>query len=89
MYAIALQSISAASTMGGFDMRQVFAGTLIETRPDWAVTFVDNHDTQLGQSLESWIEGWFKLHAYSLILLRNEGTPVDLLGRSFTVIKKC
>lgn len=70
----------AASTMGEFDMRQIFAGTLIETRPDWAVTFVDNHDTQHGQSLESWVEGWFKLHAYSLILLRNEGTPVVFWG---------
>ncbi|MDU6523320.1 MAG: alpha-amylase family glycosyl hydrolase, partial [Enterococcus sp.] len=70
----------AASTMGNFDMRQIFAGTLIETRPDWAVTFVDNHDTQQGQSLESWVEGWFKLQAYSLILLRNEGTPVIFWG---------
>lgn len=41
----------AASTMGEFDMRQIFTGTLIETRPDWAVTFVDNHDTQHGQKL--------------------------------------
>jgi alpha-amylase len=66
--------------MGEFDMRQIFSGTLIETRPDWAVTFVDNHDTQPGQSLESWVEGWFKLQAYSLILLRNEGTPVVFWG---------
>lgn len=70
----------ASSTMGEFDMRQIFSGTLIETRPDWAVTFVDNHDTQPGQSLESWVEGWFKLQAYSLILLRNEGTPVVFWG---------
>lgn len=70
----------ASSTMGAFDMRQIFSGTLLESRPDWAVTFVDNHDTQHGQSLESWVEGWFKLQAYSLILLRNEGIPVIFWG---------
>lgn len=70
----------AANSMGNFDMREIFAGTLIETRPDWSVTFVDNHDTQKGQSLESWVEGWFKGHAYALTLLRNEGTPVVFWG---------
>ncbi|MEO1770869.1 alpha-amylase [Candidatus Enterococcus ferrettii] len=70
----------AANSMGNFDMRGIFAGTLIETRPDWSVTFVDNHDTQKGQSLESWVEGWFKSHAYALTLLRNEGTPVVFWG---------
>ncbi len=34
----------------------------------------------LGKVSESWIEGWFKLHAYSLILLKNEGTPVVFWG---------
>lgn len=74
----------AATTMGTYDMRTIFDGTLIQARPDWAVTFVDNHDTQKGQSLESWVDGWFKCHAYALILLRDEGTPVvfwtDLFG---------
>ncbi len=70
----------AANSMGNFDMREIFTGTLIETRPDWAVTFVDNHDTQKGQSLESWVEGWFKGHAYALTLLRNQGTPVVFWG---------
>jgi alpha-amylase len=40
-----------------------------------AVTFVDNHDTQPGTSLESWVEPWFKPLAYALILLRREGYP--------------
>lgn len=70
----------AANSMGNFDMREIFTGTLIETRPDWSVTFVDNHDTQKGQSLESWVDGWFKGHAYALTLLRNEGTPVVFWG---------
>ncbi|MGX8706428.1 MAG: alpha-amylase domain-containing protein, partial [bacterium] len=39
------------------------------------VTFVDNHDTQYGQSLQSFVEDWFKPLAYALILLRQDGIP--------------
>lgn len=70
----------ASSSMGQFDMRNLFQGTLVESRPDYAVTFVDNHDTQKGQSLESWVEGWFKAHAYAAILLRKIGTPTVFWG---------
>ncbi len=70
----------ASSSMGSFDMREIFANTLIASRPDYAVTFVDNHDTQKGQSLESWIDGWFKVHAYALILLRKAGIPTVFWG---------
>lgn len=70
----------ASTSMGSFDMRRIFDQTLLSTRPDYAVTFVDNHDTQKGQSLESWIEGWFKVHAYALILLRKEGVPTIFWG---------
>ena len=52
-------------------MAEIFDGTIVKEKPDKAVTFVDNHDTQIGQSLESWVLDWFKPHAYSLILLRN------------------
>lgn len=34
----------------------------------------------LGQSLESWIPGWFKPIAYSLILLRRDGLPCIFYG---------
>lgn len=34
----------------------------------------------LGQALESWIPDWFKPLAYSLILLRNSGTPCVFYG---------
>ena len=44
------------------------------------MTFVDNHDTQPGQSLESWVDGWFKAAAYGLILLRKEGYPCVFWG---------
>ncbi|HMU82776.1 MAG TPA: alpha-amylase [Leptospiraceae bacterium] len=66
----------AASKSGGnFDMRRLFSGTLMEQRPRMAVTFVDNHDSQPLQALESCIEPWFKPLAYAAILLRREGYP--------------
>lgn len=62
------------------DMSKLFEGTLVGTRPHQAVTFVDNHDTQPGQSLESWVEPWFKPAAYGLILLRAFGYPCVFWG---------
>lgn len=43
--------------------------TLHEFEPDFSVAFVDNHDTQPGQALYSWVENWFKPHAYAITLL--------------------
>lgn len=63
-----------------YDLSRVFDGTLARERPGKAVTFVDNHDTQPGQSLESWVEPWFKPLAYALILLRREGYPCVFFG---------
>lgn len=64
-----------ASTDPGFDLRKIFDGSLVEAEPDSAITFVDNHDTQPLQSLESTVEEWFQPHAYALILLREAGIP--------------
>jgi alpha-amylase len=58
-----------------YDMRQIFDNTLVQKRPEMAITFVDNHDTQPLQALQSTVEFWFKPIAYSLILLREQGTP--------------
>lgn len=70
-----------ASRGGGhYDLRRIFDGTLVQARPDLAVTFVDNHDTQPGQALQSWVEGWFKPLAYALILLREGGMPCVFYG---------
>ena len=44
------------------------------------MTFVDNHDTQRGQALESTVEEWFKPAAYALILLRQNGLPCVFYG---------
>lgn len=65
-----------ASRAGGlYDMRQILDGTLVQQQPMLAVTFVDNHDSQPLQMLESVVETWFKPLAYALILLRLEGYP--------------
>ncbi len=65
----------AAQSGSDYDMRQLLPETLLSERPENAVTFVDNHDTQLGQSLQSFVDDWFKPLAYAVILLRQEGLP--------------
>ncbi|UBF30573.1 alpha-amylase (plasmid) [Kovacikia minuta CCNUW1] len=65
-----------ASKAGGFyDMRGILDNSLMKNLPLFAVTFVDNHDTQPLQALESLVENWFKPLAYAIILLRAEGYP--------------
>jgi alpha-amylase len=58
-----------------YDMRRILDGTLMQQRPTHAVTFVENHDSQPLQALESVVEPWFKPLAYAIILLRQEGYP--------------
>ena len=70
----------AASKDENYDLSRIFDGTLVKENSAMAVTFVDNHDTQPGQALESFIEPWFKQAAYSLILLREEGYPCVFYG---------
>ena len=60
-------SVSSAARSGAAD-------------PACSVTFVDNHDTQPGQALCSFIPAWFKPIAYALILLRDQGTPCVFYG---------
>lgn len=70
----------AASEGASYDLRQLFDNTLIQAAPTQAVTFVDNHDSQKGGSLESEIDAWFKPLAYAVILLRKEGYPCLFYG---------
>ena len=70
----------ASLSDGNFDLSKLFDGTLVQAEPEWAVTFVDNHDTQHGQSLQSSVADWFKPSAYALILLRQEGYPCVFYG---------
>jgi len=65
----------ASRSGGNYDMRRILDGTLMQQRPDQAVTFVENHDSQPLQALESVVEPWFKPLAYAMILLRREGYP--------------
>jgi len=78
----------ASISDGAFNMAEIFDGTIVKEKPDKAVTFVDNHDTQIGQSLESWVLDWFKPHAYSLILLRKEGLPCIFYGDYYGIPAK-
>lgn len=70
----------ASSEGAAFDLRTIFDNTLVQREPWYAVTFVDNHDTQPGQMLESWVADWFKPLAYALILLRKDGFPCVFYG---------
>ncbi len=65
----------ASKSGADYDMRCILDGTLMQERPTQAVTFVENHDSQPLQALESPVEPWFKPLAYALILLRGEGYP--------------
>lgn len=70
----------AAKEGENYDLTKLFENTLVQAFPDKAVTFVDNHDTQYGQSLESWVQSWFKPQAYAIILLRESGYPCVFYG---------
>lgn len=78
----------ASISNGEFNMSQIFDGTIVGKDPDKAVTFVDNHDTELGQALESWVLDWFKPLAYALILLRKDGNPCVFYGDYYGVPEK-
>jgi alpha-amylase len=65
----------ASTTDSSYDMSKILDNTLVQHKPGLAITFVDNHDTQPLQSLQSPVELWFKPMAYALILLREQGLP--------------
>src|SRR4029453_18563760 len=65
----------ASRASGNYDMRRLLDDTLLQQRGRDIVSFVENHDSQPLQALESVVEPWFKPLAYALILLRHEGYP--------------
>ena len=69
----------------GFDLGSLLQDTLVQQHPTLAVTFVDNHDSQPGQALESPVDDWFKPAAYALILLQKEGYPCIFYGDYYGV----
>ncbi len=66
------------------DFAHMLDGAFVTADPVHAVTFVDNHDTQPNQALESTVQPWFKPVAYAIVLLREAGYPcvffADLFG---------
>lgn len=79
--------LEAAASNGNYDMSRLYENTLTGTDPEHAVTFVDNHDTQPGQALYSFIPAWFKPAAYALILLRAAGTPCVFYGDYYGIAR--
>ncbi len=73
-------SLYEASKREDFDLRNIFQDTLVQAHPMKAVTFVDNHDSQPGQSLCSWVDPWFREIAHAIILFRKDGYPCLFLG---------
>ena len=70
----------ASEEGAAFDMRTIFDDTLVQSHPLHSVTFVDNHDSQPEEALESWVKDWFKQIAYGLVLLRKDGYPCVFYG---------
>jgi alpha-amylase len=71
---------NASKSSPDFDLRTIYDSTLVASKPANAITLVQNHDTQPGQSLYAEIKDFFKPLAYALILLRKEGHPLVFYG---------
>lgn len=71
---------AASKSDGNYDLRTIFDNSVVKLNAMKSVTFVDNHDSQPGQSLVSFVEPWFKEIAYGLILLRKDGYPCIFYG---------
>lgn len=73
-----------------YDLSKIFENTLLESHPHLSITFVDNHDSQPLQSLEAYVDFWFRPLAYALILLREQGIPclfyADVYGAKYVDI---
>lgn len=75
----------ASLSDNSYPLCDILKNSLVSAKQEYAVTFVDNHDTQHDQPLYSWVQGWFKPLAYALILLRQEGTPCVFYGDLYGV----
>lgn len=77
----------ACNASGTFDMGSLWNNTLVLNQPQNTVTFVENHDTQAGQALQTVIQDWFKPIAYACILLRDNGYPCVFYGDYYGIKK--
>ncbi|WP_313001975.1 alpha-amylase [Chryseobacterium gleum] len=75
-----------------YDLSGILKGSFLEKKPVFSVSFVENHDTQQLQALESAVKDWFKPLAYAIILLTDEAYPCvfypDLFGAEYIDIKE-
>lgn len=78
---------ASTSKYVNYDMRKIFDNTLVKADSEHAVTFVDNHDSEPGQSLASYVSPWFKPIAYTLILARKDGYPCVFYGDYYGINK--
>lgn len=69
-----------ASYHKDYNLSNLLNNTLTKSYPEKSVLFVDNHDTEPNQALESWVQPWFKPLAYTFILTRLEGIPCVFYG---------
>lgn len=69
-----------ASYNKDYNLSNLLNNTLTKRYPEKSVSFVDNHDTEPKQALESWVQPWFKPLAYTFILTRLEGIPCVFFG---------
>ncbi|SEM34949.1 alpha-amylase [Chryseobacterium taichungense] len=71
-----------------YDLSQILKGSFLDQKPVFSVSFVENHDTQKLQALESAVKNWFKPLAYAIILLSEDAYPCifypDLFGAEYT-----
>jgi alpha-amylase len=65
------------------DLRTILRNSLLESRPEAAITLVTNHDTQPGQTSYAPMPRQLKLLWYAFILLRKEGLPCVFWGDLF------
>ncbi len=79
------QLYEASMRGDSFDLRNIFDNSLEGQRKFESVTFVDNHDSQKGQSLQSWVDDWFRQIAYAIVLLRKDGYPCVFWGDLFQI----
>lgn len=70
----------ASKAEGSYDLSRLLNGSIMLSNPSKAVTFVENHQSQVSGILESPVSDWFKPMAYAVILLREQGYPCLFMG---------
>lgn len=65
------------------DLRTTLRNSLLQRRPEAAITLVTNHDTQPGQTCYTPMDSKLKALFYAFILLRQEGYPCIFWGDLF------